>query len=74
MARGKVDVMRERAAHHFGLLVDFLGHVVAEIATVDEEGLSGDRLAGALDGLAALSRIVGAVARQQPLDPRPRDR
>ncbi len=23
---GRIEVMRQRVAHHFGLLVDFLGH------------------------------------------------
>ena len=31
-----VDVMRERVADHFGLLVDFLGHEVLVVALVDQ--------------------------------------
>ena len=41
--------MRQRAAHHLGLLVNFLGHVVAVVALVDEERSGLQRLARAFD-------------------------
>ena len=54
--RGKVDVMGECARHNFRLLMDFLGHEMAVIALVDQEGRS-----LRLD-LGARDRLVGLVA------------
>ena len=36
-ALGEVDVVGERMADHLGLLVDLLGHEVAEVALVDQQ-------------------------------------
>ena len=33
-----VDIARQRVADHFRLLVDFLGHEVAVVRLVDQEG------------------------------------
>ena len=41
---GEVDVMGERAAHHFRLLVDLLRHEVAVVALVGDEGAREDLL------------------------------
>ena len=45
-ALGEVEVMGERVAHHFGLLMDFLGHEVAMVALVDQQRRALERITG----------------------------
>ena len=63
-AIGEVDVMGQRAAHHLGLLVDFLGHEVAVVAFLDPVGLGDDALALARDRVAVDVADRGALAGQ----------
>ena len=46
---GEIEIMRQRAADHLRLLVDFLGHEVAVIALVDHQRAGLQRLARAFD-------------------------
>ena len=59
-----VDIVRQRVADHFRLLVDLLRHEVAVVGLVDQRGRGGVLDLLALDGVPSLSKIVGALAGQ----------
>ena len=58
-----VDIIRQRMADDFGLLVNFLGHVMAMVAFVDEQHRGLRFQHGALHDVAAVVVDLGAVAR-----------
>ena len=61
--RGHVDVIRQRMADDFGLLVDFLRHEMAMIALVDEQHRGLRFQHGAMHDIAVAVVDLGAAAR-----------
>ena len=63
-AGNHIEVVGERVADDFGLLVDFLGHEVAVVALVDERCTSRDTCRTPLDGVVVAVKERNAPASQ----------